>query len=348
MMNLSSIKKRFVLASLMMCSGAAYADDINIYTWEDYFSDDIIAEFEQQTGHKITLTYYDSEPDRDNLLLSEQAKNFNIVLIDSLMLGINNSKQPMYRFSETSMPSISNHNPKWRQACGDVGIPYAKGTIGIAYRESVSKTPITSWSQLFTPPAEHQNRTLMIKDNLDTAAVALIANNLPPFSENKDDLKVAFDTLKQQEPYLLSYQYLLTHTAINQDKSRASLGMAYSGDIASITKNSGQTDWKYVVPDEGTLFWVDCLAIPFEENATEATLSFLNYINDPQVAIAVAEEILFSTTNDAAVKLGSESYLSDPDLFISSDIQARSSFYQPVSDESMLLRQRMNNLLKDK
>ncbi|PKH28961.1 spermidine/putrescine ABC transporter substrate-binding protein [Shewanella sp. ALD9] len=347
-MSLSSISKLLITSIFMIFSSAVCAENINIYTWEDYFSDDVLAEFEQKTGHKVTLTYYDSEPDRDALLLSEKAKNFNIVLIDSLMLGINSKKQPMYRFSEKSLPTIVNHNPKWRQACGDVGVPYAKGTIGIAYRESVSKTPITSWTQLFKPPVEHQNRVLMIKDNLDTAAIALIANNLPPFSENKDDLKVAFDTLKQQEPYLLGYQYLLTHTAIHQEKSQASLAMVYGGDIAIITKNSGQDDWKYVVPDEGTLFWVDCLAIPFEKNATQATLSFLNYINDPQVAIRVVEEILFSTTNDAAVALGSESYLSNPDLFISPEIQARSSFYQPISNESMLLRQRMNNLLKDK
>ncbi len=347
-MTLSSIKRIGLTTSLVIMSNMVSADDINIYTWEDYFSDDVIAEFEKKTGHKVTLTYYDSEPDRDALLLSEQAKNFNIVLIDSLMLKINSKTQPMYSFSTTSLPSITNHNPKWREACGNIGVPYAKGTIGIAYRESVSKTPITSWSQLFTPPKEHQNRVLMIKDNIDTAAVALIANALSPFSESKDDLKIAFNTLKQQEANLLSYQYLLTHTAINQEKSYASLGMAYSGDIATITKNSGQTDWKYVVPDEGTLFWIDCLAIPFVENATEATLSFLTYINDPQVAITVAEGNVFSTTNDAAIALGSESYLSDPDLFISPEIQARSSFYEVISVESMLLRQRMNNSLKDK
>jgi len=347
-MTLSSIKRIGLTTSLVIMSNMVSADDINIYTWEDYFSEGVISKFEQATGHKVTLTYYDNEPDRDVLLLSEQAKNFNIVLMDSLMLGINSKKQPMYIFSEKTMPSITNHNPKWRQACGDVGVPYAKGTIGIAYRESISKTPITSWSQLLLPPAEHQNKTLMIKDNLDTAAVALIANNLPPFSENKDDLKVAYNTLKQQEPYLLSYQYLLTHTAINQGKSQASLGMVYSGDIATIAKNSGQEDWKYVVPKEGTLFWVDCLAIPFQENATEATLSFLTYINGAQVAINVAEELVFSTTNDAAISLGNESYLSDPDLFISPEVQARSSFYEVVSDEFMLLRQRMNNLLKDK
>ena len=104
--------KKLSLSALslsLIFSSAVSAEQINIYTWEDYFSDDVIAEFEQKTGHKVTLTYYDNEPDRDNLLLSEQAKNFNIVLIDSLMLGINASKQPMYRFSEALMPSNTNN-----------------------------------------------------------------------------------------------------------------------------------------------------------------------------------------------------------------------------------------------
>ena len=95
----------------MIFSSVVCAENINIYTWEDYFSDDVIAEFEQKTGHKVTLTYYDSETDRDALLLSEKAKNFNIVLIDSLMLGINSKKQPMYRFSEKSVPTIVKLNP---------------------------------------------------------------------------------------------------------------------------------------------------------------------------------------------------------------------------------------------
>lgn len=347
-MNLAGVIKVCANALLVTWCNTSFADDINIYTWEDYFSGDVLAEFQRQTGHKVNLTYYDNEQDRDVLLLSKQAKNFNIILIDSLMLNIHASKHSMYHFSETSLPSITNHNPKWIEACGDVGVPYAKGTIGIAYRESINKTPINSWSQLFTPPNEHKNRVLMIKDNIDTAAIALMVNNLLPFSENKDDLKVAFNTLKQQQPHLLGYQYILTHTAVNQNKSTASMAMVYGGDIATIIKNSGQKDWKYIVPNEGTLFWVDCLAIPFKESATEATLSFLKYINDPQVAINVAEEIEFSTTNDAAIELGSESYLSNPDLFISQEVQARSSFYKVISDDSILLRQRMNNLLKDK
>ncbi len=335
------------MLSLLTLFPAVCADEINIYTWEDYFSEDAIAKFEQQSGHKVNLTYYDNEPTRDALLLSEKAANYNIILIDSMMLNIYSNKQSMYIFSKENTPSIINHDEKWREACGDVGIPYAKGTIGIAYRESVSQTPITSWTQLFNPPIEHQNRVSMIKDNIDTAAIALIVNNLLPFSENQEDLKVAFNTLKQQQSKLLTYQYLLTHTSINQDQSMLSLAMAYSGDVATAIRNTGQQDWRYVVPDEGTLFWVDCLAVPFPENATAATMLFLSYINDPKVAITTAEELLFSTTNNEAIKLGSESYLSNSDLFITPEIQARSSYYEEIDYKSIELRARMNALLKE-
>jgi putative spermidine/putrescine transport system substrate-binding protein/spermidine/putrescine transport system substrate-binding protein len=331
---------------LYLYFSAVNAEEINIYTWEGYFSEKVIKSFYQQTGHSVKLFYYDNEGFRDELLLNNKANKFDLIIVDNLSLELYNKSNIFYNFSNISIHNKKHINQKWLNACGNKAIPYAKGTIGIAYRTTVSEQPVTSWQQLLSPPEEHTARTSMLKDDVDTAAIALLANGLPPFSEKEDELKTAYESLKQQQSHLLTYQYGTAYALKHKEKSTLSLTMAYAGDVATLIKHTKQKDWVYVVPDEGTVFWIDCLTAPKNKMLSPATVMFLEFINEPINAINNAQDAWFSTTNDGALLLGDENYLNNPDLFTSEEIQTRSHFYQTISPEYIKLRQRMNAALK--
>ena len=47
-------------AVLSLSTGAANAQELNVYNWSDYIAEDTIANFEAETGIKVTYDIYDS------------------------------------------------------------------------------------------------------------------------------------------------------------------------------------------------------------------------------------------------------------------------------------------------
>lgn len=322
------------------------AQEIKIYTWEGFLSDDVVAAFTKKTGHSIKQYFYDSEIDRDAALMNGlAATKYNLVIIDSETTKDYGQLGVLQPLSSLAIANIQYNGKKWRDACGQYGIPYAKGTMGIAHRGSVSKTEITSWHDLLTPPEEHIGTTMMFKNDIDTIAIALLAQGSHPFTGNKQELKSAYQLLQAQSQYLMAYGYPLTHVFEHKKSSTLTLAAVYSGDVQTIKKSTGQNDWEYVVPEEGTLFFVDCFAAPSGHIVQEASKAFLAFINDPTVAYQNASDTWFSTTNEAALSLATKQYKNDNELFPDAVTLKRSYPYQSISTDDRIIRNKIISIL---
>ncbi len=340
---------KYILVASLFCFSLTKlsAQEIKIYTWEGFLSDTVIAAFTKKTGHSIKQYFYDSEIDRDAVLMNGLAAKYDLVIIDSETVksyGRLNVLQPL---SSLAIANTQYNGKQWRDACGQYGIPYAKGTMGIAHRRSVSKTEISSWHDLLTPPEEHIGTTMIFKNDIDTIAIALLAQGLQPFTGNQQELKSAYKLLQAQSQYLMAYGYPLTYVFEHKQSSTLTLTLAavYSGDLENIKKSTGQNDWEYIVPKEGTLFFVDCFAAPSGHMVKEASKAFLAFINEPQVAYQNASDSWFSTTNEAALALASEQYKNDNELFPDAETLQRSYPYQSISTDERIIRNRIISIL---
>ena len=124
--------------------------------------------------------------------------------------------------------------------------------------------------------------------------------------------------LKQAADQLIKYKgNILTIAEDNgQDlllSGECDLVVEWNGDIAQIA--SEDSDIGYVIPDEGSYYWQDCMAIatgaPHPDNAHK----FINYILDAEVGKSLAEYIAYATPNEAARALTSEEYRNNPIIF---------------------------------
>jgi spermidine/putrescine-binding protein len=332
-----------LLLALPFCISSA--DEIRIYNWEEYLADAVIEAFKEETGHTIKHFYFDNEDLRNTTITSGRGKGYDLILMDSLGLELLASQGIFQDLSKIKATLSDRIDPRWSEACGDYGIPYAWGTMGIFYRSSVAVEPLHSWRQLFVPPQEHHGRIVMYMDSIDSIAAALMATGASPFSDDTDELRKAFDLLKQQSSALLSRDYHYSYANAHGSSSRMSMSLGYSGEERVLEETSGQNDWEYLVPEEGTLLWVECFAVPDGRTIKEATLLFLDFINRPDVAAINAETLWFSTTNQAAIPFTSQEYQEDSTLFPDKDILARSMTYKRVSADSLRLRERMKNAL---
>ena len=60
---MTHIRKTSIIAAaaaLGLTAGSAVANELNVYNWSDYIAEDTIANFEAETGIKVTYDMYDS------------------------------------------------------------------------------------------------------------------------------------------------------------------------------------------------------------------------------------------------------------------------------------------------
>ncbi|MEP5765363.1 MAG: spermidine/putrescine ABC transporter substrate-binding protein [Halieaceae bacterium] len=327
---------------LLLVATQLRAETVELYTWHSYWGEEVLGQFEVESGHQLRRSYFDDESVRDAVITSGRYQGFDIVVMDALTLQIV-SEHGLFADLSSLNDDIGadNFDPRWRQACGVHGVPYTYGALGMLYRKSVAAEPLRSWRQLFVPPPEHRGRVVMFMDNIDTSAAALLAGGAPPYSEDVAELRQAYGLMRQQQRHLLARNYGLSYASEHGLASQMSLTFGYSSDELELRELTGQEDWTFLIPEEGTLLWADCLAVPSGSPASAATRDFLAFISRPAVAARNAEAIGYATANRSALPLIDESTRGDEQVFLSESILREVPVVPRLTVPAVRLRNRM-------
>ncbi|MBY6196493.1 spermidine/putrescine ABC transporter substrate-binding protein [Vibrio hangzhouensis] len=322
------------------------AEEILFYNWVRYLDQTLIEQFEAEYGVKIAQDHFSSEDLRDEVINSGRVNGFDLVLVDGWSLQMMGNKKLFHNVSELLSLMPGHFGAEFQQACGEYGIPYSWGTLGIVYRSEITSEPITSWKQLFNPPKEHHGKVVMYINIVDGTASALLAAEQAPFTSDVEALKQAYAYYQLQAPYVLSYEYGDSYAYRYGQGSEMTMALGYSGDEYSIAESTGQKDWVYVVPKEGTVIWTECLAFPAASEIKPETLDFVRFLSRPDIAIQNAESVWMATPVIKALDLATEEYRTDPGLFPSQDVLEKSHYYQPIAASGQRLRFKIQQSLR--
>ncbi|WP_019614334.1 polyamine ABC transporter substrate-binding protein [Psychromonas ossibalaenae] len=341
---------KYILLALLSAVSVSplSAQEVKIYIWDHYISDQVLRIFNERTGHTVKQYLYDDEVARDAILVNEQAGKYDLIVVDNAntltytKLGL---FAPLYSLT---LKNLEHNSKESLASCGRSAVPFAKGTMGIAYRTSISAKKIDSWNDLLLPPPEHRGTAMMLHNDIDTVAIALLAKGLDPFSSDKQELKNAYALLSRQSQYLLTYGHPVAYVTEHGSSSKVTMAAIYAGDLQNLKDFTGQSDWQYIVPKEGTLFFVDCFVAPANKPVLQGTKAFLEFINDPDIAYMNAQEMWFSTTNQSALTKASEEYKNDTEISPNESVLKRSYHYRLLSKEQIILRNRIVSMLSTK
>lgn len=193
----------FTLTCTIFLSARCFAEELKIFTWEDYISDILIEEFEEQYGHTVSQVYFENEMLRDAVVYSGKALAYDLFIIDGQTIGELGKAGTLGDLSNTLKEGNSNFTEESRRACGVHGIPYANGTMGVAFRSSRATEGITSWMDVFDYALEHPQTVVIPDDDVDTIAIALLALGFDPMTENEVELAQAYKLLMKVREQLL-------------------------------------------------------------------------------------------------------------------------------------------------
>ncbi|WP_344957789.1 spermidine/putrescine ABC transporter substrate-binding protein [Zobellella aerophila] len=307
--------KACVLVWVLFVCFSPSAETLHILNREGYLSDQVTARFEQNTGHRIEQIYYDNEKRRNALLDRADKYNFDLVLVDHNSARIFGARGLFSPLTLEQIPNLDQVPAFRKEQCGQFGAPYFWSTLGILYRADKVQPPPSSWRDLLVPDDHLKGHVGMLDNSLDTLVPPLAMLQQPLDSDDNQVLREAFSLLKAQSSWVLTYEYPRTYIRHDQQADRLYMAQGYSSDRAAMNTFSDQEHWRFVLPDEGTLVRLDCLAIfrhsPHQALATE----FLNFLNQPEIAALNAEQTFATPANDAALTLLSGQFGQDSSIF---------------------------------
>jgi spermidine/putrescine transport system substrate-binding protein len=321
------------------------AETLTLLTWEEYLSEAVIERWQAETGVAIQQVYFDSGDKRDEVL-AKPDHQIDVVLTGLISADRFGSRGLLEPITEAALPNLRNVSQRWRDSCGAHSIPYLWGTIGIAYRSDRIAAP-QSWADLLQPAERDEPHIIMMEDHEDILAGPLIYQQHSINTSSNDELKAAFELLMAQSKAVLTYEYVITSLRSQRYLEKADMALAYSGDQQVLNEVEGieGEPWRYVVPKEGTLLWVDCLSVPASTPKKELAYRFLNFLSDPQIAALNAADLGVATPNAAARALLPDDIRQDSTIYPPEEVLEHSQTYEPRPMKATQTRRRIISAL---
>ena len=187
------------------------------------------------------------------------------------------------------------------------------------YRGKLVKEPLTSWQEfLDLAKGPHSGKVVIVDSQGDvfTFPLKLLGKSLN--STEKADLDQVREILLDIAPHVLALD-----SDTYQDKlasEEASMALAWTGPMVELRANPDTADVAYIVPSEGSLYWLDTWVLLSDAPNPEAAYAFLNYIHEPEVQAKETNFTGYATPNDEARKFIDPAVLEDPAIFPPEDV----------------------------
>ncbi len=289
------------------CPEGFEGQQLSVYNWTTYIAEDTIPNFEELCG--VTVTY-DTFPTDDDMLAKIRQGNpgYDIVVPSSTVLSLMMAEDLVQPLDMTTIPNFETLDETFVGLPFDpdntYSVPYQWGTMGIGYNTEAVEGDITSWDDVFS----YSGSASWLEDIRGMMGVALLKLGLDPNTSDPDEIQQAKDYLVENGNNVVY---------INQDdgqevlvRGEADVVVEYSGDIFQVMDECECDTYSYVIPEDGTLFWVDTLAVPVDAPNVELAKVFIDYLLNPQVAADISNYTAYGTPNRAALDAG----LIDPEL----------------------------------
>jgi spermidine/putrescine transport system substrate-binding protein len=294
---------------------------LSVYTWSDYIKPDLVRRFEQENGCRVVIDTFESN-EAMYAKIKAGATGYDILTPTSYMVSLMFDQGMLLRLDHGKLPNLRHVDPDFLKITLDKtmdhSVPYMLVNSGIAYLQGRVSDVKPTWNMFGR--TDLRGRMTMFNDMRETIGAALKSLGYSINTVNEKELLEAeavllrwkknlakFDN-EQYKIGLASGEFLLVH--------------AWNGDIFQVRKEN--PDVRFFIPEEGTVISCDDLVIPKNAGRKDLAYAFINFLQDPKVAAENSNFIYYLCPNKDAYPLLSPDIRTNPGIFMSPALMARS------------------------
>jgi len=278
--------------------------EINVYNWGEYVSDgsegtlDVIKEFEKLTGIKVNYAMFDSNEDLYSKLKSGGV-SYDVLVPSDYMIARMIDEDMLQPINFDNVPNISYIDSSYKNAYfdpdGKYTVAYTGGMVGLIYNTDMVDEVPTSWSVMWDE--KYSGQILTFNNSRDAFGVAQYLLGYSINSTDKSQWDEAAQKLIEQKPLIQSY--VMDEVFDKMEMGEAAIAPYYAGDYLTMAEIN--PDLAFVYPDEGTNIFIDAMCIPANAKNKEAAELFINFMCEPEIALANANYLGYLCPNTAVL-----------------------------------------------
>jgi spermidine/putrescine transport system substrate-binding protein len=268
---------------------------LRVYSFKDYFVPETLSAYEAKTGNKITVETY--QTNEEMLERLRQGAAYDVVFPSSYaaeQLIISGQVRPMIR---ERVPNIGHVPAVMRNPPFDAGlrhcIPYIWTMLGLGVL--VDGVDVSREPDLAALFAARGPRVVMPDDPRATLGIALKVLGRSPSSRKPEDINAARDLLLRHLPRVHDY---VDDPAISLKNRDVHMALAWSTEVFELRNRDPQV--RFVVPREGTLFYIDYACVLSRSQHADVAFAFLNHLLDPYTAAEITNARMLALANQEA------------------------------------------------
>ncbi len=303
------MKKIFVLllalVTIVACGRKEKADTNTLYlfNWSDYLPEEILNDFERETGIKVIADYYSSNEEM-YAKIKAGSTGYDIIFPSTDFAEIMLSQGMLEKIDLTKVPNLANLNESISSKIDfDKGhnyvIPYAVGATGIA----VNKKYVTDYTRDFSifTNEKYKNRMTLLDDMREVLTSALVYNGFDSVSTDEKELEIAKNTIKEWKKNILKFDSESFGKGFANEEYWIVHGY-YENIVAQIPEEL-YDNVEFFIPEKGGTMYIDSMVILKGSKNLENAHTFINYIHKPEVYVKVIDYLETPSINIEAEKI---------------------------------------------
>jgi len=316
---------------------------LNIYNWSTYINPQIITEFEQKFGVKVQYDTYESS-EALYAKLKPGNPGYDVIFPSDFNVTLMGKENLLEEINLANIPNRQNIDKKFLNTPFDpqnkYSMPYLWGTMGIGYNVKKTGQPLDSWQSVFNPKFNDQ---VALVDELRTMLGGiLIYLGYDANSTNPEEINKAKDFLVKNKNVIYAFAGDNGQDLLN--RGDVAIAIEWSGDIFQIMKEN--PDIRYAIPKEGSIVWIDNMAIPKNAPNRELAEKFINFMLSPEIAAKNANFLKYATPNKTALdkNLISPELKKNETLYPKPEVYKKLTYVKDVGEASKLYDQAWTEL----
>lgn len=319
-----------LLAAPAVLRGTAFGQSsgtVNVFAWGDYVQPNMIEKFEGATGIKVNLSTYGSNDEAIQKLKAAGGKGFDVIFpsitnvpsyfgdgeallqpVDEARANVGNIIPSMYRDS-IQLGGVQNGER--------IGLPFNWGTEAITFDSSVHDLADNevSYGTLWAPEAAgraafRQKSVVMGTGLFLTARGDIESNRMYDVYKSEEEMRRVMDVVAA---FIIENSknfgaFWNNATEATNAFTQAGCTVGQTWDTTGILLNRDDPKYKYRMPVEGGITWMDSVAIPAGAENLDQAYAFINAMLDPTMAGLHVQNTGYNSCVEGSAEHAGEEY----------------------------------------
>ncbi len=269
-----------------------------IYNWGEYTGENIISDFEEETGASVVMDNFDSNEQMYIKVANQEV--YDILVPSDYMIQRLIEEDLLQKLDKSKLDCMDKLSDAVKglpyDPDNDYSVPYFWGTVGIVYdKTKVDIEDLEREGYNIFLDEKYKGDVYLYDSERDSFMMALKALGYSMNTENEQEIQEAYEWLVQCVQ-TMDTEIVTDEIIDNMAQGRKALGLIYSGDATYVMAEN--ENMGYFMPEDGTNLWSDAMVIPKNAQNVELAHAFINYACDYDGAYDNSSYVGYTAANE--------------------------------------------------